>query len=47
MVGGLSAIKVALREELGELRLNASQGLVLTMKQHHQVRHGECLAHEH
>lgn len=37
LVGGLSAVQVVLGEELGQLRLDAAQRLVLTMKQHHQV----------
>lgn len=47
LIGGLSAVKVVLGEELGQLRLDAAQGLVLAMKQHHQVWHGESLAHQH
>lgn len=47
LIGGLSAVEVVLGEELGQLRLDATQGLVLAMKQHYQVWHGECLAHQH
>lgn len=47
LVSGLSAIEVVLCEELGELRLDTTQRLVLAMKKHHQVWHGECLAHQH
>lgn len=36
-VSGLSSVEVVLGEELGQLRLDAAQGLVLTVKQHHQV----------
>lgn len=45
LVSGLSAIEVVLGEELGQLRLDAPQWLVLPMKQHDQVGHGEGLAH--
>lgn len=37
LIGGLSAVQVVLGEELGQLRLDAAQRLVLAMKQHHQV----------
>lgn len=47
LISGLSAVEVVLGEELGQLRLDAAQGLVLAMKQHHQVRHGERLTHQH
>lgn len=47
LVGGLNAVQVVLGEELGQLRLDPAQGLVLTVQQHHQVRHGERLAHQH
>lgn len=46
-IGWLSAVEVVLGEELGQLRLDAAKGLVLAMKQHHQVWHGERLAHQH
>lgn len=47
LVRGLSAAEVVLVEELGQQGLDAAQGLVLAVKQHHQVRHGERLAHQH
>lgn len=47
LVGGLSAIQIVLGEELGQLRLDAAERLVLAVEQHHQVRHGERLAHQH
>lgn len=47
LIGGLSAVEVVLVEELGQLWLDAAQRLVLTMKQHHQVGHGESLTHQH
>lgn len=47
LIGGLSAVEVVLVEELGQLWLDAAERLVLTMKQHHQVGHGESLTHQH
>jgi len=47
LIGGLSAVEVVLGEELGQLGLDAAQGLVLAVEQHHQVGHGERLAHQH
>ena len=47
LVGGLSATEVVLGEELGQLRLDATKRLVLAVKKHHQVWHGERLAHQH
>lgn len=40
-------MKEVLGEELQQLRLDAAERLVLPVKQHHQVRHGEGLAHQH
>lgn len=37
LIGGLPAVEVVLREELGQLRLDAPERLVLTVEQHHQV----------
>lgn len=36
-ISGLSAVQVVLGEELRQLRLDAAQGLVLAMEQHHQI----------
>lgn len=47
LISGLSAVEVVLGEELGQLRLDAAQRLVLAVKQHHQVGHGESLANQH
>lgn len=47
LLRGLSATEVVLGEELSQLRLDAAQRLVLAVKQHHQVRHGEGLTHQH
>lgn len=47
LIGGLSAVEVVLGEELGQLRLDAAERLVLAVEQHHQVGHGERLAHQH
>lgn len=47
LIRGLSAVQVVLGEELQQLRLDAAERLVLPVEQHHQVRHGEGLAHQH
>lgn len=47
LISGLSAVQVVLGEELQQLGLDAAERLVLPMKQHHQVRHGEGLTHQH
>lgn len=47
LIGGLSAIKVVLSEELGQLWLDTGEGLMLAMKEHHQVWHGKCLTNQH
>lgn len=47
LVRGLPAVQVVVGEELQQLRLDAAERLVLPVKQHHQVGHGERLAHQH
>lgn len=46
LVSGLSAIEVVLGEELGQLGLDAAQGMMLAMEECHQVWHRERLAHQ-
>lgn len=45
-VGGLSTVQIVLGEELGQLRLNSAQRLVLAVEQQDQVQHGEVLTHQ-
>lgn len=45
-LGGLTALQEMLSEELGELRLDSPQRLVLPVKQQHHVHHREVLAHQ-
>lgn len=43
MVRGFPSVKVMLSKELGELWLDAAQGLGIPVKQQHHVHHGEAL----
>lgn len=47
LIRRLSAIKVVLGEELEQLWLDTTERLMLPVKQHHQVWHGESLTHQH
>ena len=46
VVGGLLVVEVAVGEEVGQLRLDAAQGLVLSVEQQDQVGHTEALEHQ-